>query len=93
MPELPIYVIAAIRFTVSGIILLVITYFYEGNLSLSYKIWIKVFLLGAIGMFNYQLFFVKVLSIITTMNTALMLALSLIFTTIHAFFNKKQVVR
>ena len=81
MPELPIYVIAAVRFTVSAVILLVITYFYEGNLILPPKIRFKVLLLGAIGIFGYQLFFARGLSITTSVNTALMLAMSPIFTT------------
>lgn len=92
MPELPIYVIGAIRFTISAVILLVITYFYEGNLALPPKIRFKVFLLGAIGIFSYQLFFAKGLSITTSVNTALMVAMSPIFTTIYGFLNKKQKV-
>lgn len=90
MPELPIYVIAAVRFIVSAAILLLITYLYEGNLSLPSKIRLKVFLLGAIGIFAYQLLFAKGLSITTSVNTALMIAMAPIFTTIYALFNKKQ---
>lgn len=92
MPELPIYLIAAVRFTVSAAILLVITYFSEGNLTLPSKIRLKVFLLGAIGIFGYQLFFAKGLSITTSVNTALMVAMSPIFTTLYAFLNRKQKV-
>jgi drug/metabolite transporter (DMT)-like permease len=92
MPELPIYVIAAVRFTVSAVILLTITYFYEGNLTLPIKIWFKVFLLGALGIFAYQLFFAKGLSITTSVNTALMVAMSPIFTTLYAFLKKEQKV-
>jgi len=90
MPELPIYVIAAVRFSVSSAILLLITYLYESNLSLPSKIRLKVFLQGAIGIFAYQLLFAKGLSITTSVNTALMIAMAPIFTTIYAFLNKKQ---
>lgn len=92
MPEIPIYVIAAVRFTVSAVILLVITYFYERNLSLPPKMRLQVFLLGAIGIFAYQLLFAKGLSITTSVNTALMIAVSPIFTTIYAFITKEQKV-
>jgi drug/metabolite transporter (DMT)-like permease len=92
MPEFPVYVIAALRFTISALILLVVTYLTEGSLALPSGMWSKIGLLGAGGIFGYQIFFAKGIEITSTVNTALMVAMSPIFTTIYTAFIKKEML-
>ena len=88
MPEFPVYVIAALRFTISALILLVFTYLTEGSLALPSGMWSKNRTIGSRRHLRYQIFFAKGIEITSTVNTALMVAICPIFTTIYTAFIK-----
>lgn len=84
MQDLPALVIATIRFTVSGLVILAVAYVVDGNLALPPNARLRTLLLGVTGIFGYQILFVNGLAATTSGNAALLVAMSPIFTTIYA---------
>ena len=72
--EIPPILFAAIRFTISGIFLLAITFFCEKGLRIRRADWTKVVLLGGLGLGLYQILWSVGLSLTSASNSALILS-------------------
>ena len=72
--EIPPILFAAIRFTISGIFLLVVTFFSEKGLRIRRADWAKVVLLGGLGIGLYQILWSVGLSLTSASNSALILS-------------------
>ncbi|MDI6870095.1 MAG: DMT family transporter [Bacillota bacterium] len=90
MAEIPPFVIAAIRFAISGLILLLLAYATEQTIALPPGTGKRILLLGAVGIFGYQVFFSYGLARTTSGNAALMVAMSPLFATLYALLTRAE---
>jgi drug/metabolite transporter (DMT)-like permease len=90
--DLPPILFAAIRFTVSGVLVLLLTFWREKGIRIRREDWIVVATVGGLGLGFYQIFWSLGLDITSASNSALILSTQPLLATLYVDLVKKEPV-
>ena len=90
--DLPPIFFAAIRFTLSGLLMLLLIYWKEGNLRIRKEDWKAVLIVGGLGIGTYQIFWSLGLQRTTATNSAILVSVQTLFGVLWAGLTKKEKV-